>query len=150
MKQNIIETLIGFAVLAVAAGFLIFAYNSNMGNRVDGACYYIKARFQNIEGVNKGSDVEVAGIKVGVVDSISLDSSDFSAIISLKINNEVKLPKDSEAAVNTSGLLGGKYIAIIPGSEEDFLNDGEQIQRTQSAFNLEALIGKLMYSLGNK
>lgn len=92
----------------------------------------------------------LAGIQVGTVEKLVLDKTNFMAIVTLKLNKKVKLPKDSQAAVNTSGFIGGKYIAINPGSADEDLEDKDQIKYTQSSINIESLIGKLMYSLTNK
>jgi phospholipid/cholesterol/gamma-HCH transport system substrate-binding protein len=81
---------------------------------------------------------------------MALDKNTYFAILKLSINKDIKLPKDSGAAVTTSGFLGSKFIAITPGSEETNLSDNDQIKYTQSSINIESLIGKLMYSQGNK
>jgi len=149
MKQNVIETLVGFAVLAIAVWFLVYAFHTNRMNTVSEG-YFVTARFQNAEGINEGSDIVVAGIKIGDVEEMTLDRKDFYAVMTLKINNGIKLPKDSQAAVVSSGFLGGKFISITPGVEDDDLQNGDTITLTHSSVNLESLIGKFMYSFGNK
>ncbi|MFY9590034.1 outer membrane lipid asymmetry maintenance protein MlaD [Rickettsia endosymbiont of Halotydeus destructor] len=149
MKPNIIETIIGFAVLIIATLFLMFAYKTGSSRGYEKG-YQLTANFQSAEGILIGSDVMVAGIKIGVVKEITLDPNSFFATVHLNINDEVKLPKDSRAAVVTNGLLGGKYIAIIPGSEDENLAANDQIKYTQSAINVESLINKLLSSFGNK
>jgi phospholipid/cholesterol/gamma-HCH transport system substrate-binding protein len=148
MKQNILETLVGAGVMAIAVTFIVFAINVNRGDAIGKEHYLLKARFQNIEGIVDGSDIMIAGIKVGTVKTIELDKNNFYAIAYLLINSDVKLPKDSQAAVSTSGIIGNKYIAITPGSEDEYLVNNEQIKYTQSAINIESLIGKIMYSIG--
>jgi len=91
----------------------------------------------------------LAGINIGSVEKMSLDQSNFSALLTLKIKREVKLPSDSLASVNTSGFLGNKFISITPGGADDDLKEGGRIKYTQSSINIEALIGKLMYSVEN-
>jgi phospholipid/cholesterol/gamma-HCH transport system substrate-binding protein len=149
MKQNVVETLIGFLILCIATWFLIYAFNTNRMN-TDSEGYLVTARFQNADGIFEGSDIVVAGIKIGDVETMTLDRKDFYAVMTLKIHKGVQLPKDSQAAVVSSGFLGGKYISIIPGVEEDDLKDGDIIPLTHSSVNLESLIGKFMYSFGNK
>lgn len=149
MKQNIIETLVGFAVLAIALWFFIFAYQQKATSSAQEG-YVLKANFQSVEGILEGSDVMIAGIKIGEVKKLVLDGDSFMAKMELIINNSIKLPVDSQAVIASSGLLGGKYIMIVPGADEESLKDKEQIKMTQSAVNLEALIGKLIYSISSK
>lgn len=149
MKQNTIETIIGFIVILIAAGFFIFAYNaSNMSKTSNG--YNVFANFQNIDGITEGSDVKLAGIKIGHVDSLTLEDDTYYAAAKLSIDNSVEIPKDSRAIVSTNGILGGKYIRISPGGSEKNLDHGGKIKFTQSALNIEDLIGKLMYSITSK
>ncbi len=149
MKQGIIETLVGFFVLIVAFSFLGFAYNASNFSKTDKG-YMLTANFQNIDGIAKGADVKLAGIKVGFVDSLSLEDNTYYAILNLKVNEGVNIPKDSSAIVSSSGLLGGKYIRINPGASDDNFVDGGKIKFTQSSLNIEDLIGKLMYSITSK
>lgn len=149
MRQNIIETLVGFLVLGVATIFFMFAYNTG-GNKAENDGYTVKANFQSVDGVIVGSDVMIAGIKVGEVSELVLDNDSFMAKMKLSINKNIKLPTDSQAIVASSGLLGGKFILISPGADETNLKNDDQIKMTQSAVNLESLIGKLIYSMTNK
>lgn len=149
MKQGIIETLVGFFVLIVAFSFLGFAYNVSDFSKTNKG-YMLTANFQNIDGIVKGADVKLAGIKIGFVDSLSLEDNTYYAILNLNINEGVAIPKDSSAIVSTSGLLGGKYIRINPGASDDNFIEGGKIKFTQSSLNIEDLIGKLMYSITSK
>ncbi|XVN40325.1 MAG: outer membrane lipid asymmetry maintenance protein MlaD [Rickettsia endosymbiont of Argas persicus] len=149
MKQNIIETIVGFIVLITAFLFLIFAYKTS-GSVTNLKGYQITASFQSAEGIAVGSDVMISGIKIGNVKRISLDLSNYFAIVYLNVNDDIKIPKDSKAQVVTSGLLGGKYIAIVPGNDEQNLAPNEEIKYTQSAINIESLINKIVSSFGNK
>lgn len=146
MANNAIETVMGAVVLAVAGGFLYFAYSSSNVKSVDG--YNVKADFTNITGIGIGSDVRVGGIKVGVVEGLSLDPQSFQAVANMRIDESVKLPKDSSAAVQSAGLLGDKFVAIEPGGDENNLNDGDAISITQSSVSLEEMIGKFVFSGG--
>jgi len=149
MKQGVIETLVGLLVLVVAFGFLSFAYNvSNVSKTRDG--YSVVASFQDIDGISEGADVKLAGIKVGYVDSVVLDSDTYYAGVKLYIEKAIEIPEDSRAIVATSGLLGGKYIRISPGGAEENLKNEGRVKFTQSSLNIEDLIGKLMYSLTSK
>ena len=149
MKQGIIETLVGFFVIIIAIAFFVFAYNlSNLSKVRNG--YSILAKFQNIDGISEGSDVKLAGIKVGHVESLTLEHDTYYAEVNLFIENGIEVPVDSRAIVSTNGLLGGKYIRISPGGAENNLGNGGKIKFTQSALNIEDLIGKLMYSITSK
>lgn len=145
MKQNIVETAIGFLVLIVAIWFLGYAFKTNRMNS-DSEGYLVTARFQNAEGIYNGSDVMLAGIKIGEVENMVLDRESFHAVMALRINNAFQLPIDSEASIVSSGFLGSKFVSIIPGIEEEDLKDGDSIFRTHSSVNLESLIGKFMYN----
>ncbi len=149
MQQNIVETLVGFIILIVAGVFFVFSYQNGGAKKHDDG-YTLQASFQNVEGIVQGSDVMVAGIKVGTVDKLTLDRTTFNAIMKLKIDTDVKLPKDSQAAIVSSGFLGGKFVSLVPGGDMDDLKDNDQIKMTQSSVNLESLIGKFMYSASDK
>lgn len=146
MQKNIIETLMGAVVLLVAAVFMFFAYNGS-GMRVEKG-YVVIANFGNSSGISLGSDVRVGGIKVGTVANLSLDPESYEAVLSIQIRENTKLPKDSSASIVSSGLLGEKYIQLTPGGDEKMLAGGDKIKFTQSAVNLEELIGKFMFSGG--
>ena len=145
MIQNIVETAIGFLVLIVAIWFLVFALKTNSMNS-DSEGYLVSARFQNAEGIYIGSDVMLAGIKVGEVENMVLDRESFYAVMALRVDDAFQLPIDSEASIVSSGFLGSKFISVIPGIEEEDLKDGDSIFRTHSSVNLESLIGKFMYN----
>jgi phospholipid/cholesterol/gamma-HCH transport system substrate-binding protein len=146
MQKNILETLMGAVVLLVAATFLVFAYNGSQVHVEKG--YVVNGRFSNASGISLGSDVRIGGIKVGVVSDLSLDPASYEAVVSMNVRNDTKIPKDSSAAIVSSGLLGEKYIQITPGGDDKMLAAGDKIQFTQSAINLEEMIGKFMFSGG--
>ncbi|MBA4275019.1 MAG: outer membrane lipid asymmetry maintenance protein MlaD [Alphaproteobacteria bacterium] len=146
MANNAIETVMGAVVLAVAGGFLYFAYSTSSVKSVDG--YQVKADFTNITGIGVGSDVRVGGIKVGVVEKLALDPTSYQAVATMRIDQTVALPKDSSAAVQSAGLLGDKFVAIEPGGDEKNMKDGDAIAITQSSVSLEEMIGKFVFSGG--
>lgn len=146
MANNAIETVMGAVVLAVAGGFLYFAYSNSDVKPIEG--YSLSASFTNISGIGPGSAVRVGGIKIGVVESLDLDPSNFQAIAKLRIGENIKLPRDSSASVQSSGLLGDKFLALEPGGDETNLADGEKIAFTQPSVSLEELIGKFVFSGG--
>ena len=149
MKHNTIETLVGMFVLIIAFSFLFFVYNtSSLSNPPEG--YKLLANFDNIDGISKGADVKLAGIKIGIVDNITLENSTYSATLQLQIRPDVQVPDDSTATVATSGILDGRHIRINPGASDNNFTDGEKIKYTHSALNFEELIGKFMYSITSK
>jgi phospholipid/cholesterol/gamma-HCH transport system substrate-binding protein len=144
MKGNVIETVMGAVVLVVAALFLFFAYSSSQLRSVPG--YPLTAQFENIDGIRDGSDVRISGIKVGSVISATLDPKTFLATVQMSVQPSVKLPDDSVAEIVSSGLLGDKYMSLVPGGSEKDLQPGGRIKFTQSSVNLEHLIGQMMFS----
>jgi phospholipid/cholesterol/gamma-HCH transport system substrate-binding protein len=149
MKERVIETVVGFIVICVAIFSFMFFYKiSDSGE--DGEGYFLNAYFQNIEGVAEGNDVKLSGIKIGYIDNVTLENGTYFAVARLKIKKGIDIPSDSRAIVSTSGLLGGKYIRINPGSADDNLKENGKFKFTQSSINIEDLISKLMYSLTSK
>lgn len=146
MQKNIVETLIGAVVLVVAVIFLAFAYRSSNVGTVDG--YSITAKFDNASGVALGSDVRIGGIKIGVVSDLGLDKDTYQALVTMQIRKTTQLPKDSSASIVGDGLLGGKYVQLTPGGDDAMLKAGDVISYTQSAVNLEEMIGKFVFSGG--
>jgi phospholipid/cholesterol/gamma-HCH transport system substrate-binding protein len=146
MANNAIETVMGAVVLVVAGGFLSFAYTNSSVKPIEG--YALSASFSNISGITPGSTVRIGGIKVGVVETLTLDPISYQAIATMRVEDAVKLPRDSSAAIQSSGLLGDKFLAIEPGGEEEMLKDGERIAFTQPSVSLEEMIGKFVFSGG--
>lgn len=148
-KDNIVEALVGLIVVLVAIGFVSLAYSrTQAGNAADG--YVLKARFTNVAGVSPGTDVRMAGIKVGKVARQSLDPASFQAVLDINIDKGLQLPIDSSAAVTTEGILGGTFIALTPGGETVMLKPGEEIVETSGATDLMALIGGFVNKSGDK
>lgn len=146
MKKNLLETLMGVIVLVVAGVFLMFAYEGSQ-MKVEGG-YHVSGKFANATGISLGSDVRIGGIKVGVVSELSLDPQTYEAVVNMQIGQSTQLPKDTSAAISSSGLLGDKFVALTPGGDDNMLKDGGNIQYTQSSVSLEELIGKFMFSGG--
>lgn len=146
MANNAIETVMGAVVLAVAGGFLYFAYSNSNVKPIEG--YAVDAAFTSINGIDAGSSVRIGGIKIGVVEKLQLDPKSYKAVATLRVRNDVVLPVDSSAAIQSSGLLGEKFIAIEPGGDEDALADGGKINFTQPSVSLEEMIGKFVFSGG--
>lgn len=146
MGKSLFETVMGALVLIVATGFMVFAYQSSNLKPVEG--YSVHAKFNTVAGVGMGSDVRIGGIKIGVVSAMALDPQTYKALVTFQIQQGTKLPVDSSASIVSDGLLGSKYVKIEPGADDKMLAAGESITYTQSAVNLEELIGKMVFSGG--
>lgn len=139
--------LLGFAALV----FLTTQLPSSGLNFRSGSVYRLIATFDNVGDLKEGAPVSMSGVNVGRVTRISYDLAKFKAVVDVSINQMYdKIPDDSDASIQTQGLLGGKYIAITPGGSETFFKDGSQIAFTQSAIVLESLINKLFASIASK
>jgi len=148
MQNSIVETLIGAAVIAVAAFFLAFAYSSTGSGPVSG--YDVVAKFNRVDGVNVGSDVRMSGIKVGTVEKMSLDPKSYNAVVTLALDSSVKLPDDSSVRITSEGLLGNQYLSIEPGASMDMIKPGGEIENTQGSIDLIGLLGKAVFSSGGE
>jgi phospholipid/cholesterol/gamma-HCH transport system substrate-binding protein len=119
MSHNAIETVLGGVVVIVAGMFVSFAYETAQVKVVKGN--ELCANFLKIGGLDKGSDVRVNGIKVGTVTSLHLDTKTYDAVTCMNIQANLKLPVDSEAAIGSEGVLGGKYVRLTPGVKKTFI-----------------------------
>lgn len=145
MKHCKLELLVGiFVLLGIAAiGYLTLKLGS--GSLIGGDTYVIEARFTNAGGLNKGSSVLMAGVFVGRVDAVWIDPVDYTAIATLRIGSNLQLPTDTIASIKTTGLIGDKHISLAPGADETYLEAGNRITMTESAVDLESLIGKMAF-----
>ena len=107
--------------------------------------YFLNARFQSISGLKTGATVEIAGVQVGLVDSISLDLKEQVAVVRMKILKNVVLTDDVIASVKTAGLIGDKFIKLSPGGSEEVLKPGDTITETESVLDIEELISKYAF-----
>lgn len=142
MSSNLVESLIGAVVLLVAGWFLIYAYERT--DMASGDGYVLSARFDRIDGLGLGSDVRLGGIKVGTVVDSNLDPLTFQAIIKISVDDDVQLPVDTAAAITSEGLLGGKYLNLLPGGMDETLIDGDEISETQDSLDLLGLLSKFI------
>jgi phospholipid/cholesterol/gamma-HCH transport system substrate-binding protein len=146
MKQSDIEVTVGtFVVLGIAA-IVWFAVQAGAGAAIGRSTYEVNARFTNIGGLKTGSQVLIAGVLVGHVDKIDLDSQ-YAAIVHLNVNQDMRLPSDTIASIKTSGLIGDKYVALAPGADSKNLPPGGTITDTESAVDLESIISR--FAFGN-
>ncbi|GGI70010.1 outer membrane lipid asymmetry maintenance protein MlaD [Polymorphobacter multimanifer] len=147
LKENVIEALLGALVLIVAALFINFAWERTQAGRGGGG-YTLLARFPSVAGISPGTDVRLAGIKVGQVVAQRLDPASYQAVLEIGIQPGLNLPIDSSAAITSEGLLGGNFIALSPGAEETMLKPGEESIETSGAADLMALIGSVVNRSG--
>ena len=134
----------GGVVLVVAALFLFFAYSTSQVRAVQG--YLVTAQFERIDGIRDGGDVRIAGVKVGSIMSTTLDPKTFLADVRMSIDPAYKLPDDTVAEIVSAGLLGDRYLALVPGGSEQMISPGGRIKFTQAPVSLENLIGQMIFS----
>lgn len=148
MSNNIVETVIGAVVLGVAALFLTVAYRTT--DLAPTAGYELSARFDKVDGLTTGADVRMSGIKIGTVTAAELDRQTLQAVVRVTIDEGIELPSDSSIKVAADGLLGGTFLSVEPGGDENTLSPGGEITYTQGSVNIIELVGKAMYSGGGE
>ncbi|MBA3002426.1 MAG: outer membrane lipid asymmetry maintenance protein MlaD [Desulfurivibrio sp.] len=145
MKKINFDAIVGLFVLA---GFLAFVYMSLQLGEFSvfsmEKTYSVQATFNNISGLKRGATVEMSGVIVGKVNTITLGEND-QAQVQLQINNGVKITEDAIASIKTQGIIGDKYIKISQGGSEELLADGGFITETESALDLEELVSKYIF-----
>ena len=143
MGRNLLETVMGAVVLLVAAGFLVFAYSQADLGTVRG--YTVSAAFQSVGGLDDGADVRINGIKVGTVLSQTIDPESFDAVVKMSISPTIHLPDDTVATIDSSGLLGDKYLKLIPGSSNKTIAPDGKVAKTKAYKSLEELVGDIIF-----
>jgi phospholipid/cholesterol/gamma-HCH transport system substrate-binding protein len=146
MKQSNIELSVGAFVLLGLTAIVWFAVQAGAGAAIGGSTYEVNARFTNIGGLKPGSQVFIAGVPVGRVEKIDLNAQ-YAAVVRLDVKEGINLPSDTIASIKTSGLIGDKYVALAPGADSNNLPPGGTITDTESAMDLESLIGR--FAFGN-
>jgi phospholipid/cholesterol/gamma-HCH transport system substrate-binding protein len=146
MAENTTEVLAGAAVLAVAMGFLVYAGQSTgFGGNAD--TYPLTASFRSVDGISVGTDVRLAGVKVGSITALDLNPVTFFADAEVQIAEGIELPTDSAILISSEGLLGGNYVELIPGGAEEVLAAGDEIEDTQGSVSLVSLLMKFVGSM---
>lgn len=143
LRENIGEALVGLLVVILAIWFVIFAWQRTGGGERSGSIK-ISAIFPNATGVTAGTDVRVAGLKVGSVTGLSLDQQTYQVKVEIALNPDVKLPSDSTAAIASDGLLGSNFVSFTPGGSPTPIKAGDTITDTQGSLDLMALIGQFI------
>jgi phospholipid/cholesterol/gamma-HCH transport system substrate-binding protein len=141
------DTLVGLFVAAGIAGLFFLALKvSNLSSLTEKDSYTLIARFENSGGLKVKSPVSAAGVKIGRVSSISLDTKTYESVVKMSIDSQYNaIPNDTTASVFTAGLLGEQYVSLEPGGSEEFLKNNEAIEITQSAIILEKAIGQFLF-----
>lgn len=141
-----------FVLLGFAALFYLTTQLPGSGLAVGGATgYRVSASFDNVGDLKAGSPVSMAGVRIGRVEAIGFDANDYRAVVTLRIDPQFdRIPEDSDASIQTQGLLGGKYVGIGAGGSDVFLTEGSRIEFTQSAIVLESLVNKFFANFASK
>jgi phospholipid/cholesterol/gamma-HCH transport system substrate-binding protein len=139
-QNTIAESLIGAAVVVVAVAFLTFSYYRTGGGSLAG--YEVNAKVAKADGLAVGTDVRLAGIKVGTVSDLTLDPKTYLVTVHMHIRDDVKLPVDSSVLVTQAGFLGGQYLSITPGGEEKMMAAGALFENAQGSIDVMSLVGR--------
>ena len=139
-----------FLLLGIAALVWLATRATDYGQDIGKETYNISARFINVGDLRNRSPVKIAGVTVGMVESITLDPVTFEAVVHMSVSSRFnEIPSDTGASVLTSGVLGDRYIGLEPGGAPDMMTDGDEIFITQSALVLEQIISKYLFNTGS-
>ena len=143
MSENKAEVTLGAIVLAIAIGFVVYLSQST-GMRLAGDTYNITAGFRSAEGISVGTDVRLAGVKIGTVAGLNLNAETYRAEASLAIQNGIQIPDDSTLTIASEGLLGGHFVELVPGASFNYLANGDEVLDTQGSVSLVTLLMKFV------
>lgn len=145
MKRRFtLELSVGLFVLLGIACILYLSMRLGNLNLLNSHHYLLAAKFDNVSGLVKQARVEISGVQIGEVHAITYNPQDKMALVYLRIEDTIALDDDTVASIRTSGMIGAKYVKLTPGLSGVPLKAGDFIQETESALNLEDLIGKYM------
>ena len=147
MQRNMLETVMGAIVLLTAVAFVSLAYEAANIRGTEG--YELEAEFGATGGLSVGDDVRISGIKVGRISRQELDPVTYAARIVMSLDERIRIPADSSARITAASLLGGNYLELIPGADEDMMQPGEVIYDTRDPISLTDLLGKAVFSAAN-
>ncbi len=139
MSENKTEVFVGGAVVVVGILFGFYVFQT-AGLSTGSGSYPIHASFRSAEGVRVGTDVRLAGVKIGAVTQIKLDSDTYEAKSTLSIGKDIQIPDDSSLTITSEGLLGGNFVEVVPGMSEDYLESGDEVVDTQGSVSLIQLM----------
>ncbi len=143
MSENTTETLIGGLVLAAAAVFLVFTFNTT-SQQQSGGRMELFASFRSVEGISVGTDVRMAGVKIGAVTALALNPATYRAEARFSVPDSLELATDTQVLISSEGLLGGSFVEIVPGGAPDNLGDGDEIENTQGSISVITLLMKFV------
>lgn len=147
MERTTLDLWVGIFVVAGIAALVMLAMKvGNLSSYNVSESYQVHAYFSNIGGLKPKASIKSAGVLVGRVTDITLDTERYEANVVMSLDKRYQFPKDTFANILTSGLLGEQYIGLMPGGDNEMLHNGEQIKKTQSAVVLEDMIGKFIYN----
>ena len=147
MNRTALDLWVGFFVAIGIAALVFLALkvgNLSVANIVD--AYMLKAKFDNVGGLKVRGPVKSAGVVVGRVADIHFDPKTYDAVVTMNVDGRYRFPKDTFAAIYTAGLLGEQYVGLDVGGDEQMLNPGDTVIKTQSAVVLEKMIGQFLFS----
>lgn len=133
------EVFVGGVVLAVAIGFLVYL-TQFAGLSRDGGNYVLTASFRSVEGITTGTDVRLAGVKIGTVSALTLNPETYRADAEISLQGTVQIPDDSAVVIASEGLLGGSFVEIVPGGSPFYFDPGAEIEDTQGAVSIVSLM----------
>ena len=148
MAHNTTEVLVGGAVLAAAIAFAVYA-GQTTGLSTSTSGYELRASFRSREGVGVGTDVRLAGVKIGTVTDVDLNPETYRADTMFSVADGIEIPDDSAVVVSSEGLLGGNFVEIFPGGSTFYFEPGDEIADTQGAVSLITLLLKFVSGEGN-
>lgn len=143
MSTNPTEVAVGAAVLAAAVGFVLYA-GQVTGFTVQSDGYPLSASFRSLEGISVGTDVRLAGVKIGTVTDIALNPQTFRADTEFLLKDGIDIPDDSAVVISSEGLLGGNFVEIVPGGSPFNFEPGSEIEDTQGSVSLISLLMKFV------
>ena len=144
MGRNVVETIVGALVLVVAGVFVFYAFAKSDRGGPDG--YEITARFGRIDGLKRGADVTLSGVKIGTVTSVDLDFKTYQAIVHMALTSSIQVPVDTNAKIVSESLLGGMVVVLDPGGDKTMIKPGGEVANTQDAISFTELLAKFMFS----
>jgi phospholipid/cholesterol/gamma-HCH transport system substrate-binding protein len=142
--RNVVETIVGALVLVVAGVFVFYAFAKSDRGGPDG--YEITARFGRIDGLKRGADVTLSGVKIGTVTSVDLDRKTYQAVVHMALTSSIQVPIDTNAKIVSESLLGGMVIVLDPGGDKTMIKPGGEVANTQDAISFTELLAKFMFS----
>ena len=147
MERTTLDLWVGVFVVAGIGALVVLALKvGNLSTYNVSESYQLQAYFSNIGGLKPQASIKSAGVLVGRVTGVTLDTERYEAKVMMSIDKRYQFPRDTFANILTSGLLGEQYIGLMPGGDTEMLKNGEVIKKTQSAVVLEDLIGKFLYN----